>query len=209
MRISRYTNITLLYILLFTDLPGESPQSNQSGAVHEAGELNLALTTKYGKFKLFYCAETHCVEGSTEGKQLNDFKFLELKTNHEQQFKTRTKTFQMKLLKWWCQSYLGGIESIYCGLRTHEGKVHSIEHLSVSGIPQKCQREWSVPKMLTFGLNFLKEVDEQMAEIDCPYTVFRFSYNLKSTRNLTVKEFISDKRTEHSFLPEDYISLFR
>lgn len=61
--------MSYFFLLFVTDKPGEAHQSNPLSPIYD--ELNLALTTKYGDFKLFYCAEADCVEGSTEGPLRN------------------------------------------------------------------------------------------------------------------------------------------
>lgn len=54
---------------------------------------------------------------------------------------TRVKTnyleiSRFKLLKWWCQSFLVGIETIYCGFRDDDGIVSSVKDFKVKDLPK-------------------------------------------------------------------------
>lgn len=44
--------------------------------------------------------------------------------------------YRHKLLKWWCQSFLVGIETIYCGFRDDNGVVTSVKEFRVRDLPK-------------------------------------------------------------------------
>ena len=58
--------------------------------------------------------------------------FVELKTNRIIETARQDFFFKKKLLKWWCQSFLVGIENILCGFRTDSGKVIDLKRYKVS-----------------------------------------------------------------------------
>ena len=71
-----------------------------------------------------------------ENADLNAVKFVELKTNKIDQYERRNYTFKKKLLRWWCQSFLVGVENIICGLRTDHGKILKLTNLQISDLPK-------------------------------------------------------------------------
>lgn len=46
---------------------------------------------------------------------------------------------RFKLLKWWAQSFLVGIPRVLCGFRDDDGKVGTIEELSVREMPHRAK----------------------------------------------------------------------
>lgn len=44
--------------------------------------------------------------------------------------------YRHKLLKWWCQSFLVGIDTIYCGFRDDDGVVTSVKEFRVRDLPK-------------------------------------------------------------------------
>lgn len=60
--------------------------------------------------------------------------FVELKTNRIIETGRQDLIFRKKLLKWWCQSFLVGIEHIVCGFRTNNGNVIDLKKYKVSDL---------------------------------------------------------------------------
>lgn len=137
---------------------------------------------------------------------LNKLKFVEVKTRMkdttEQQFRNYVK---WKLPKWWCQSFLVGVETIYTGFRTRDGHVKEMESLPVREIPKMAQNVWSPAIMMRFGADFLHTVQDVMMDVDCPHTVYKFDYDANKNWNVTYEEF--EGKNEFSFLPQTHIDL--
>lgn len=164
--------------------------------------------TRLDSFKILYAAEVDGVDEDVKKESLDDMQFIEIKTRMadttERQYNNYLK---FKLPKWWCQSFLVGVEKIYCGFRTEDGHVKKIEALEVKNIPKMCQYHWSPNIMVQFGVDFLAMVHDLMQEVDCPYTVYQFNYDSNVNRNITYEVF-QDKNT-FSFLPETHMDLMK
>ena len=73
---------------------------------------------------------------NSEGKQ----RYVELKTNRILDYPRQEVNFKrFKLLKWWAQSYLIGINQVVCGFRDDDGIVHKLRDYAVSDMPNQCQ----------------------------------------------------------------------
>lgn len=73
-------------------------------------------------------------EPVTEPVPWKNVKFIELKTNRIIETGRQDVFFRKKLLRWWCQSFLVGIENILCGFRTNNGKVIDLKRYKVSDL---------------------------------------------------------------------------
>lgn len=173
----------------------------------------MALTTALEGMRILYAAEMDGVDDltvpATEPQpDLNQLKFVEVKTRMRDTTDQQYKNFvKWKLPKWWCQSFLVGVDTIYSGYRTRDGFVQEIESLAVRQIPKMAHNVWSPAVMLRFGADFLATVQDLMADVDCPETVYQFSYDSNKNWNVTYKEFKG--RNELSFLPQNHIELMR
>lgn len=137
---------------------------------------------------------------------LDLLKFVEVKTRlkdtTEQQYRNYLK---WKLPKWWCQSFLVGVETIHVGFRSRDGHVREMEKLLVRDIPKMCDGVWSPAIMVRFGADFLSTVQDAMHDIDCPHTVFKFDYDNNKRWNVTYE--VIEGPNELSFLPQSHIDL--
>lgn len=171
-------------------------------------EFDIALTTKLDGFQLLYAAEMDGVVATEDvsTKDLNELEFVEVKTRlqdtTEQQYRNYVK---WKLPKWWMQSFLVGIETIYEGFRTREGHVQQMKMLPVRQIPKMAEGVWSPAVMMRFGADFLATVNAVMGQVDCPWTVYKFSYDSNRSWNVTFDVF--EGKNEYSFLPQSHIDL--
>lgn len=121
--------------------------------------------------------------------------FIEVKTRGDYPLENFKKK---RFLNWWTQSFLVGIPKIYCGVRTRDEHVNKIEEWSVEGLPSICQDYWSPARVLNSGAEFLTRVNDVMAEVDCPYTVYQFSCD-------NYKYEIFRGKNQLSFLPDNFI----
>lgn len=66
---------------------------------------------------------------------LQEMKFFELKTSRiVEQPRQLISMKRFKFLKWWCQSFLVGIEDILCGFRDDKGMVRKVENYNVQNL---------------------------------------------------------------------------
>lgn len=182
-----------------------------SGPLQDIEEFNLALTTKLEGWRIIYAAEVDGVEDDSgvqnkDSARLDALRFVEVKTRMadwtEKQYQNYVK---FKLPKWWCQSFLVGVDTIYAGFRSREGRVREIEPLAVSQIPKMAQGVWSPAVMVRFGADFLSTVQELMRDVECPHTVYQFSYDANKSWNVTYE--VREGKNELSFLPQSHIDL--
>jgi len=67
----------------------------------------------------------------------------ELKTTVELKHDKQVKNLLLKTQRWWAQSYLTGIETIFCGYRDKNGHCRKISKIKVSDLPKKACQYWS------------------------------------------------------------------
>ena len=67
----------------------------------------------------------------------------ELKTTSELKHDKQLKNFLIKTQRWWAQSYLTGIEKIFCGYRDRNGRCRKISKINVKDLPKKACQYWS------------------------------------------------------------------
>lgn len=67
-----------------------------------------------------------------------DAKFVEVKTHRHITTEGHDNIFKKKALRWYCQSYLVGIEDLYVGFRNQSGIVGNIAVYKVPGLPVIC-----------------------------------------------------------------------
>ena len=124
----------------FAESPKKPPNTREP--VNEAEEFCCLFSSKLGSNYLLYGAE---MDGICSKDVVNEpvdwktLKFIELKTNRVITNARQDENYRKKLLKWWCQSFLVGIEEVICGTRTDQGKVFKVESIKVSDMPKMCK----------------------------------------------------------------------
>ena len=110
-----------------------------------------------GKHRLLFSAEVDGVD--VDGKT-----YVEVKTaGHLSNPEKKMNFYETKLITFWAQSFLAGIDKLIIGYRTHNGIIRSIENLQVSSIPgmTRGRVSWCPQSMLNFlnlSLDWLSEV---------------------------------------------------
>lgn len=68
---------------------------------------------------------------------LNDLKFVEIKTCSDYTTESRLNRWRMETLrfKWWAQSYLTSVPNITVGRRTNDGIVYRIDTIPIDTLP--------------------------------------------------------------------------
>ncbi|KAI2799253.1 hypothetical protein RDWZM_006808 [Blomia tropicalis] len=155
--------------------------------------------SSFGKIDLMYAAEFDCLdEGMTNSSFLENF--VEIKTTRHMRNEYHIQDFhRKKLIKWWCQCYLGGVDKIICGYK-NRNVVDEIESMDVNQIPRMCVSYWSRGQCFSFLRQFLAFVQQTVVDDD-PNQVYLFSnedvFQISSRKLLVNSHF--------QILPEWYI----
>lgn len=180
--------------------PGIEP--NTDTAVNENEEFCCVFRTRLDKFSLVYGAEMDGYDSSErmgEKEVLVPEKFIEMKTSrvieHQRQ---QNNFFRFKVLKWWCQSFLVGIQDILVGWRDDDGLVTEVETMKVSRLAKNAV-QWKPNVCANFLAQFLSVLSENIRgdDVNRMYKVVR-----QPGRGIEMREFFS----EHggTFLPRWY-----
>lgn len=166
-----------------------------------------------GKLRCLFGAETDGVEKASSSSlistsDLSQAQFSELKCKIMQTKEfAQIKFHREELCWWWAQSALASIRTIYCGWRDYDFNLQRIETIKVAEIPQKCEQYWSPAVMIRTCSEILDMISTKMESIDCPDTVYEFSFDRKISSNITVKKFAGPNK--NSFLPKAYLDCFK
>lgn len=126
------------------------------------------------KFSLLYAAEVDCLDVNKSSDELMS-SFVEIKTTREMNHVNQQRNFaKFKLIKWWAQSYLVGINHIICGYKNEDHLVTQIERMNVDEIPVKCSQHWNRKQCFNFLSQFLQHVRSTIVDDD-PNKVYLFS----------------------------------
>ncbi|XP_046579126.1 decapping and exoribonuclease protein-like [Haliotis rubra] len=143
---------------LTTNVEGGSPDT--SVPVNNNEGFCSVVRTRLNKHSLVFGGEVDCVDLAHGSKN----KYVELKTSRRIDHPRQRENFhRYKLIKWWAQSFLIGIEKIVCGFRDDDGIVHSLEEFATQGIPDMVKgirNPWNAAVCFNFldmFLDFLKE----------------------------------------------------
>lgn len=114
--------------------------------VNTWAEFSILVKTKLGKHRLLFAAE---VDGVDErGDAYIECKTTAAITDHhsEQRF------FQNKLISYWAQSFVAGVDKLLIGYRTPNGIIKSVNYMRVSDIPRMVRGRvsWCPESMLNF-----------------------------------------------------------
>lgn len=119
-------------------MPGKTPDTTQG--VDEAEEFCCLFQSRLGDNRLLYGAE---MDGVSSEKVLAEpinwkgVKFVELKTSRNVETRRQEENLKkFKLIKWWCQSFLVGIENVICGFRDDHGIVRNLTTYQVAEMPR-------------------------------------------------------------------------
>ena len=118
------------------DAPDKDPDTTQP--VNESEEFCCMFQRRFGEHTILYGAE---MDGVLSEKTLNDplplkdLRFVELKTCKTIESNSQDRNFRkFKLIKWWSQSFLVGIDNVLCGFRDDNGIVRNLTNYSLSQI---------------------------------------------------------------------------
>ncbi|XP_045455022.1 decapping and exoribonuclease protein-like [Melitaea cinxia] len=156
---------------MLSDKPDGQPNPNLP--VDETEEFSLVFATNLNRHKIIYGAEMDGIRcdkmpvspvpqsNNPEAiiQYLSSKEFIELKTNRHIEFSRQEKNFKrFKTKKWWCQSFLVGVDKILCGCRNDNGIVEELKLYKISDLPRISKRLWDPNVCFNFLDTFLTYV---------------------------------------------------
>ncbi|EDW01517.1 GH21477 [Drosophila grimshawi] len=105
------------------------------------------------------------------------------------------------VLKWWAESFLVGIETVYIAYHDRNGVVHSINSKQIRDLYRECDSDWSPNICGNFLHCLLGTIQKLMAHIDSASTVYLLDYNANNG-HITYR--VTEDRNVHSFIPDWY-----
>lgn len=162
--------------------------------------------SKLNDLRIIYAAEmdgimtNESVNPDSDKQSLNNVPFIELKTNRTiDSYRQDTNFRKYKFQKWWCQSYLTGIETIICGFRNGAEIVETLRHYRVGDLPKMAKGLWDPFVCINFCAEFLNFVKRT---IDKSNNTWKFTWS--PGHSVLSEEIIG--RSQYSFIPEWYES---
>ncbi|KAJ8734003.1 hypothetical protein PYW07_014554 [Mythimna separata] len=161
---------------LLSDEPDSEP--NPDVPVDENEEFSLVFTTKLNGHTIVYGAEMDGIRCDKEAvakppaelgpeaivNYLSTKEFIELKTNrHIENNRQETSFRRFKSKKWWCQSFLAGVDTILCGYRNDDGIVEELKTWQIKDLIKISQRFWNPDVCFNFLDTFLIYVKRCLA----------------------------------------------
>ena len=125
--------------------------------VNTNAEFATVATTRLGRHRFILGAE---VDGLDESGR----EYIELKTSKAIEGPADQQIFNQKLMKFWLQSYLIGIERILVGFRDRRARLKSLEYLAVREIPRlvRGKVQWDPNALLLMGDLFFAWLRERV-----------------------------------------------
>lgn len=181
-------------------------QPDTQSPIELSNEFCCMFETKLENFKILYGAEMDGINQNdiiTESTNFNELEFIELKVKrHESNFRQTMNFYKFKAIKWWCQCFLVGISKIIVGLRNDKGIVTEFENVDVRRIARESRDYWLSSVCMRFCFEFLDLIVKDMENIDCPFTVLKYSYIPHYKSNIKLE--IMRGKNPQSFLPNWY-----
>ncbi|CAG5017796.1 unnamed protein product [Parnassius apollo] len=141
---------------VLSEKPDLDPDPNKP--VDENKEFSLVFKSHLNNHNIVYGAEMdgiRCDRSPVESppdlkfgyetilKYLSNKEFIEVKTNRHIEFSNQERNFRLfKTKKWWCQSFLAGVNTILCGFRNDDGIVEELKVFAVNDLPKISSKFW-------------------------------------------------------------------
>lgn len=113
------------------------------------------------EYRLLFGAEIDCIDDRNRYVELKTSRILD-NARQERNFK------RFKLLKWWLQSFLVGIDQVICGYRDDEGIVRRLTPYSMAEMPRSAivgdRPLWSGAVCMSFLLDILQFLEKNSHE---------------------------------------------
>jgi RAT1-interacting protein len=167
-------------------------------------DFECVVAANIGGHKLVYNGEMDCLEQKWNAEKPSLNHFVEIKTTRASDAnRTRYHLVRNKMIKWWAQSSLIGIEKIICGYRDRDLFVRQMEVFRVSDSLHRMGRQfWSPDHCYQHLQHFLGLVKETVREDDP-----RIMYEFTGEHGKDVKWIKTVPTTERHVIPDWYISV--
>lgn len=180
-----------------TARPGDRPDTDKP--LNFNLEYGSVVGTQLGPHSLVFGGEVDCCF------QGNPKCYAELKTTREFSHEGQKRSFRkFKLLKWWLQSFLIGIDDILCGFRDDNGIIKRCDWLKVSEISRMIKEDrdhWKPAACLTFLSLFLDFLKENVTTDYMPHVLTRQPGDKMFTMTI-------DESGANAFLPKWYLDKY-
>uniref|UniRef100_A0A1B6KVL7 Decapping nuclease n=1 Tax=Graphocephala atropunctata TaxID=36148 RepID=A0A1B6KVL7_9HEMI len=188
---------------MLAEEPGQEPDTKRP--VVESEEMDCVFRSKLNNHSLVYIAEMDGVHSDepidAAAFKNNTVPFVELKTSRHIETQRQDTNFRRyKLLKWWCQSFLVGIETIYCGFRDDAGIVTTVKEYKVKDLPKMAKGLWDPCVCMNFCAQFLDFVKSCVQESTNREALWKFEWT--PGNSITGREV--ERNSEFAFVPEWY-----
>nr|XP_034841214.1 decapping and exoribonuclease protein-like isoform X2 [Maniola hyperantus] len=163
---------------MLSDRPDVEPNPNVP--VDETEEFSLVFTTHLNHHKIVYGAEMDGIrcdkrpvsalpdaEANPDNivQYLSSNEFIELKTSrHIESSRQEINFRRFKTKKWWCQSFLVGIDTLVCGYRNDVGIVEELKVYNVKDLANISEKYWKPNICFNFLDTFLTFVKRCLAK---------------------------------------------
>ncbi|XP_054165087.1 decapping and exoribonuclease protein-like [Oppia nitens] len=166
--------------------------------------MRTRLMADVDSHSLCFGAELDCVLPNVREHPGTLSNFIELKTTKIMSSENHYRNFlKHKLLKWWAQSYIVGVPTVYCGYKDNKNIVRNLEPLKIEEFPNLALEFWSANVCLNFLNKFLTHMKE-LVTIDDPNVVYRFAF--QPQQDITCTRLVDPG--EFQILPDWYIQEF-
>lgn len=202
-----FISIFTSQISVFPDNPAIDPET--SNPVNESEEFCGMFSTKLEGKNILLAAEMDGIISSElldHSSEINweKLEFVELKVKRRETTERQKSNFyRFKLIKWWCQSFLVGINKVFFGLRDDRGIVDEIDQMNVNDMPKMAKRDWNSSICLDFCNQFLDSVAKSMKNVDSSETVFRYDWDQQKSNTVVEKRL--EGANNLRFLPDWYL----
>ncbi|KAI8429928.1 hypothetical protein MSG28_000398 [Choristoneura fumiferana] len=163
---------------MLSDTPDTEPDPNVP--VDETEEFSLVFRTHLNRHNILYGAEMdgiRCDQGDVPhsptpelgAEAIVDYltkkEFVELKTSKKIEHPRQEASFRrFKTKKWWCQSFLAGVNTLVCGVRDDAGIVKELKTYTMRDLSKMSQRYWNPNVCFNFLDAFLTYVKRCLAQ---------------------------------------------
>ena len=134
-------------------------------------EFVSVVSTKLGSHSMIFGGEVDGCDPEDKGW------YVELKTTRRMDHPRQEYSFRrFKLMKWWLQSFLLGIDRILCGYRDDDGIISRLEWYKISDIPRIIRQDrhtWMPEACLSYLQTFLDFIKENVTQEYQPYVLRR------------------------------------
>ncbi|XP_050673293.1 decapping nuclease DXO homolog [Leptidea sinapis] len=174
----------------------DSPQTDPTPEmpVNEMEEFSLVLKTNINRHNIVFGAEMDGIRCDKECVQekpdlvlgpealiqyLSSKEFIEIKTSRHIETSNQDRNFRrFKAKKWWCQSFLVGIDTILCGFRNDDGIVERLKTYRVADLPKMSKKFWDPNVCFNFLDTFFTYVKR------CLYKEIKLKFGEMGLNNL-------------------------